>query len=462
MTPGDDPRPLAGSEWAGVVMILNSRLIFLMVWNPGRLLWPLRCFAAGVLAFVIGSPAVAADAGIRKLTSKHLTLFTDLPSSPEVDELPKVFDLAFPQWCAYFGLDPAKHADWHPRGYLMKSKERFIAAGMLAADSTFPNGFSRDLELWLYEQTSPYYRRHLLLHEGTHCFMNTKLGTCGPPWYAEGMAELLATHRWDQEQLVLNYFPRKRSEVPKLGRIEIARTGYGAGKGLTLDKIMEFDYHAHSDNNAYGWCWAAAAFLDGHPRYRARFRELPKALLEPDFPQHVRQVFAADWPLLLEEWQIYVANLDYGYDFGRMRLLPATGKPLPDGGAKVSVAADLGWQASGLRLEAGRTYQLQASGRYQVADKPRAWLAEPGGVTLRYYNGLPLGALVAAVRPDNPKAGDLSPLIRPVTVGTAALIVPKQSGTLYLRLNDSAGRMGDNSGSAAVEISPPAAQRDGS
>ena len=40
-----------------------------------------------------------ADAGIRRLTGKHLTLYTDLPTQREVDELPEVFDRAVPQWC---------------------------------------------------------------------------------------------------------------------------------------------------------------------------------------------------------------------------------------------------------------------------------------------------------------------------------------------------------------------------
>ncbi|HEV3137916.1 MAG TPA: hypothetical protein VGZ26_08425, partial [Pirellulales bacterium] len=46
--------------------------------------------------------------GIRQLDSKHLTLLTDVPSSPEVDDLPAVFDQAFPQWCAYLGVDPER------------------------------------------------------------------------------------------------------------------------------------------------------------------------------------------------------------------------------------------------------------------------------------------------------------------------------------------------------------------
>ena len=45
-------------------------------------------------------------------------------------------------------------------------------------------------ELWLHDQPTAYYRRHLLLHEGTHVFMASFLGGCGPGWYMEGTAEL--------------------------------------------------------------------------------------------------------------------------------------------------------------------------------------------------------------------------------------------------------------------------------
>src|SRR5690606_13613027 len=122
----------------------------------------------------IAPPASAARAGdpaLRTLTSKHLTLVTDLPPDAEVDALPGYFDQAFPQWCAYFGVDPAKHSDWHARGFLMQSRERFEAAGLISKDvPEFATGYAIDRTFWLFDQTSPYYRRHLMLHEGTHVF----------------------------------------------------------------------------------------------------------------------------------------------------------------------------------------------------------------------------------------------------------------------------------------------------
>src|SRR5262249_12901583 len=43
-------------------------------------------------------------AGIRKVEGRHLILYTDLPAAAEVDELPRVFDVAVPLWCDYFSV----------------------------------------------------------------------------------------------------------------------------------------------------------------------------------------------------------------------------------------------------------------------------------------------------------------------------------------------------------------------
>ena len=73
-------------------------------------------FVAGCLAAVVFVPAGwggrvcgAAEpvaAGFRQVAGKHLTLVTDLPPSPAVDELPRLFDAAFPRWCEYLAPMP--------------------------------------------------------------------------------------------------------------------------------------------------------------------------------------------------------------------------------------------------------------------------------------------------------------------------------------------------------------------
>ena len=259
--------------------------------------------------------AKATAAGIRKLAGKHITLYTDLKSSPEVDGLPAVFDLAFPQWCAFFGVDPAKQADWRMTGFLMQDKARFRQAGLLPpyVPATLP-GYSINHELWVNEQPSEYYRRHLFLHEGTHGFMNTLLGGCGPAWYMEGLAELLGTHRWHEGRLTLGYMPANRDEVPYWGRSKLVKDAAEAGRARPLKEVVELALTSTNQVEGYAWSWAAAALLDHHPRYQKRFRALEKHILDGTVTQQFYRLFAADWQELCEEWQLFIAGMEYGYD----------------------------------------------------------------------------------------------------------------------------------------------------
>lgn len=426
--------------------------------------------------------AAAARAGIRKLASRRLTLYTDMPPGPEIEILPAVFDQAFPQWCRYFNVSPTRQESWKMTGFLMKDKARFLDTGLLPAWlPNFLHGYSVNDRLWLYDQPSDYYRRHLLLHEGTHGFMRTILGRCGPPWYMEGMAELLGTHRWQQGKLELNYLPGHREEVPMWGRIKLIQDAVAQRRPMTLDAVLDYQSMAYLEKDPYAWCWAATLLLDRHPRYRERFRTVYQWVKEPDFTDRVRRLFAADWQPLCEEWQLMVADMQYGQDVARAAVDFTPGKGLPPGEASVEVAADRGWQNSGLRLEAGRSYRLTAAGRFQIARRyPQEigpivqqdvdttlgvigdattppgqrpiWWSEPNGVSIRYHHGRPLGILLAAVRPDAPPPGSSSALLRPYVVGLEATIKPDAAGTLFLKINDSPAELDDNAGQCVVKV----------
>jgi hypothetical protein len=399
--------------------------------------------------------AVAARAGIRKIEGKHVTVFTDLPEDDEVDALPQVFDLAVPQWCAYFDVPVERVGDWRVNAYVIKEKQRFQAAGLFPDKlPPFLNGFQRGSELWLYEQPSAYYRRHLLLHEATHGFMMAHVGGSGPPWYFEGLAELLGTHRWQDGRLELGYMPPTRDDAPYWGRIKVIRDEYEAGRGLSLVQIMKYGPEAHRQNEPYGWCWGAAEFFENHPRYRDAFHRMREYLaLDADrFARRFAALVDTPWTQVEEEWQLFVMNVDYGYDVARAAIDFQKGAPLAAEGATVEIAADRGWQSSGILLEEAGKYRLTASGRYQVADKPVVWWCEPGGVTIRYDQGRPLGMLLAAVHDDNFDGSTVSALALPQPIGLEREIFVERGGTLYLRINESPGGLADNAGTLSVRI----------
>lgn len=396
----------------------------------------------------------AAVAGIRKFSGQHLVLYTDLPASAAVDSLPAVFDKAVPLWAAYFGIDRAKTADWRVQAYLIGDRATFEALGLMPADNALLHGYATGSDIWLFNQPTDYYRRHLVLHEGTHAFMTKFLGGCGPGWYSEGMAELLATHRLDPRsgELALNVMPRDRREVPMLGRIKLVRDAVAANRALGFPAVMKIDNRKQLSNEAYAWCWAAAKFLDSHPRYRERFRAVQKHVQDPKFNDLVRREFADDWVELLAEWQAYVASLDHGYDFERMAIRFERGTLSRK--REVTVAVDKGWQSSGVWLQAGTTYRIAARGRYQIATEEMAggetaWPCEPSGVTIEYHDGRPLGMLLGAIVPE---AAGGATFAKPLAIGLGCEITPEVSGTLYLRVNDSAARLGDNRGTLTIRI----------
>jgi len=326
----------------------------------------------------------------------------------------------------------------------------------------FVNGISMGAELWLNDQPTAYYRRHLLLHEGTHVFMASFLGGCGPGWYKEGIAELFGTHHFDEQtgKLTLRIMPQNRQEVPMLGRIKLIRDAVAEHHVLTFPTVMRLDNREQMDNESYAWCWAAAKFLDTNSRYRDRFRVLAKYVLDPNFDEKMRHEYESEWTDLTAEWLAFVTTLDHGYDFDRMTIDFRRGEPLSAGPRKVQVSADRGWQSSGVWLNAGKTYEVTATGRYQIAaeevgGKTQVWPCEPGGVTIEYHDGHPLGMLLGAINPD----GEASPnaamsFAKPVAIGLQATIKPAISGTLYFRVNDSAAKLEDNRGALTVRIEP--------
>ncbi len=402
--------------------------------------------------------ARAAAAGIRKLSGKHLVLYTDLPAAADIDELPTLFDQAVPQWCDYFAVPREKTADWKLVGYLMRDKEPFVGSGMFPPTlPDFPNGFQVGSEFWWFEQPSPYYRRHLMLHEGTHAFMNRWLRGAGPPWYMEGMAELLGLHAWQAGKLTLAYEPKSKEEVPYWGRVKTIRDDFAAGKGLTLEDVFRYDARAHLRVEAYAWSWAAVAFLDGHPLSQTAFRALKSKTADRSlqFSLDLQERLKENWPALREDWELFVVNAEYGYDVGRSATERKETAALPPQGASVTIAADRGWQSTGLKVEAGKRYQLSAGGRYQLASHPKAWWSEPGGVTIRYHRGQPLGKLLAAIGDlERPPAGTLTPLAAPQPIGLSATIEPAATGTLYLKVNDSPAELADNQGDLSVKVEP--------
>ncbi|MEK6235950.1 MAG: hypothetical protein N2C14_14680, partial [Planctomycetales bacterium] len=186
--------------------------------------------------------ARAAEAGIRKYAGRHVTIYSD--ADPEsVRALPAAFDAAVAEWAKYFKVSAVEKSGqpWRVDAHLLAnaaSEDRFRRVGLWRAGlPRFRNGFAFSDAVFLRDQQSDYYRRHLLLHEGVHAFMLSRFGSCGPAWYMEGVAELLGTVGVQDGKLITPYFPRTREEVPLWGRIRIVKDLYAEGKGRDVESV---------------------------------------------------------------------------------------------------------------------------------------------------------------------------------------------------------------------------------
>ena len=392
-------------------------------------------------------------AGIRKLESKHLTLYTDLPSVPAVDDLPRVFDLAIPQWAKFFGAKLDEFENWHVRGCVIQNKERFREYGLLPRNlPPFLHGFQMGDRIWVYEQPSDYYRRHLLLHEGTHAATNRVFGHVGPAWYREGIAELLGTHQFVDGKLTMGHFPQDKKLVEHWGRIKIVNDDIEAGKPRSISDIVNLQARDFLNVESYAWSWALQSFGHNHPKFAPHFLSMRT---EMTLSKHgVTAEFIRSYQKHREEmdaaWQLFQQHLDYGYDSSleaieRSSETRALGSEI----TSFNVDAAKGWQSTGIRLLAGSTVDIVAKGKFQVAKDTEEWISEPSGVTIEYYKKRPLGMLLAAVVDESQQATAFSD---PQSVGSRGQVSAKTDGVLYLRINERADRMRDNRGQIAVKV----------
>jgi hypothetical protein len=405
-----------------------------------------------------------AEMGIRVFESRRLKLYTDIEAR-QAEVLPRVIDAAYDDWTAYFGPLPPnrERSDFQVTGYLMADKAVFRDAGLLPKDlPEFLNGRHRGAEFWMNQQKSDYYRRHLLIHEATHCYMTILGGRLPPLWYVEGMAELFGTHHMAANgKITFRTFPQRAADYPGHGRITIMRDEIAAGRGLTLDAVEALGANEFLKNESYGWSWGLCEFLEHHPRWREPFHSLARNFNYREFDRAYRAAFDESRNELRAEWTLFASTIHEGIDFERAAVRFGDARPLAAGMAqKIEVKSDRGWQSSGIVLEAGVDYEVTATGRATLGTTPKPWISEPQGITIRYVEGHPMGQLLGWLAPapnetDRPGQEPESRLRRKLAVlsfGPRTTFRADQGGVLLLRVNDRDSELFENKGSYQVEV----------
>ncbi len=317
------------------------------------------------------------------------------------------------------------------------------------------NGIHREQQFWVNEQETDYYRRHLILHEFTHCFMYSLEGVEIPPWYAEGIAELFGTHDVDAAgHYRFRVMPDRLDHFEGHGRIPLIRSETAAKRWKSLDDVQQIDAKEFLQTPAYAWSWAACAFLDGHPRYSRKFRELGRHTTSGNFQPALRKLFLDSRDDLRTEWALFTDELQYGFDLSRAAIQFQPGKPLEGNEASRSfdIAADRGWQSGGVLVRAGVEYEVTATGEVTLATMPKPWISQPQGVSIMYSESHPIGLLLAAIHREPAVEGAEESMLNQIVVGRTTRFTAPISGTLYFRINDRWNSLADNDGHYRVTV----------
>lgn len=265
----------------------------------------------------------------------------------------------------------------------------------------------------------------IIRHECTHGFCHLACGGVGPPWLAEGLAEL---GRWWRERekgvavdpVVLALLHDPRAERPSIA-------------GIVAPQPRP------AEPRDYVWRWALCHFLLENPNYADRFRTLALDLMEGRPGASFEATFGPVAGELAFEFDRFVADVGNGFRAdlvawpwkAKRRKLPLAGR------ARATPKARGGWQASGVEVEAGAVYVITAEGQWRT--RPDAEATGPdGGEDGR-------GRLVGALFTD-------FTLSEEIPIGTHTSWIAPADGVLVLRCADDWTGLADNDGQVSVTI----------
>ena len=403
-------------------------------------------------------------AGIRVERSRRLVLLTDLPAADTVG-LCDLADALFRKLEQDLGSlpDAADGSEFQVTGHLIGDPQRFASIGLMPnAGLTFRHGRHVNYQFWMNAPDTAYYRRHLLLHEFTHCFMTCESGmTDIPPlWYIEGMAEYFATHQIHVDGSVrFGVMPTAFTGFEGWGRIselrKVARLDDGGLTSQASPQILSLSHVLREvvtlqDDVDYAWWWAACWMLQNHPRYASDFAVLRSHQHRAPFLEASRRFLQQHEDTMPSDWLLFIESLESGFD-AETEFQTAEVPPWqlqPDASRRITLDARRGWIPTGLTLSAGERVRIQASGQYAMNEPAEDWKCEPQGVSIEYVRNVPLGALVATV---------VSPVDtrvrRRFVVGTDRVLTAEFAGTVWLQVVDHSAERFNNSGSLSVSFS---------
>lgn len=346
--------------------------------------------------------------GIRKIEGGRVALYTDMPKSKDVDEIPSALDSTIPLLCDFFHVDASAYEDWRVQAFLMKDSNLFIRLGVLDGPPRFLHGYSDRDRIFAKVHGEPYYNRFLLTHELVHTFMHDLFGDLRPRWFSEGAAEYLALHKFEPNgDLRIGLIPEAEEDTPGFARLRIVKEAIKNNQAQTLLSILRFEPRDFVNDTTYAWSWAFVIFLYNSPKYSEIAALLPYWMTTVDPNRLFIDAIGERWGELENDWAAFLYDIDFGYDFESSSIAPSGEMLSTDAldleqGVVVEVDTTRGWQGTGVAIEKGKTYRLTVGGRFDfylpIVDRTMKF--EGTGASVQYYNDSPVGRVQAVVAPE--------------------------------------------------------------
>ena len=265
-------------------------------------------------------------------------------------------------------------------------------------------------------------RTSIVQHEAVHAYSYYAFGHCGPPWYAEGMAEMGSY--WIEGDTTVTA-PRYVTEYLR------------RSKPRTVKEITKGKTGTVGSWQNYCWRWALCHLLATNKNYSKKFRPLGLGMLTKK-----KGSFSATYGKqsreLEFEYSFFLKHVQPGFDVercswdwdARFRKLKSA-KPV-----RFDIRADQGWQASGVRLEPGQKYKLTADGKWQLTQDD-----EPVSANGTGNSGQLVGVVMTKMK-----------LGEPFVIGEKSEYLSRVAGDLYLRCGDAWNSLADNTGEISVSV----------
>lgn len=343
-----------------------------------------------------------ASAPIVKIRSRHFVLQTDLDADTartRLQSMERVLTLAADYWgqrlpgtIECFLVHDLKNwnEDKLPSPVVRRVLQH-IGGGTDLELSTHPR---QHLQTTIYATSSVGIVEHEVVH--AYCFQS--FGQGGPDWYREGMAEVFAqcvvdsdpsaTHH--QSLDLLKETPRlKVSQIVSLSMrtdqlrssmaSDLPREQTPAHSTVAHDPtaIQQTAWHWSSTEDdelrraqiAYAQSWALCHLLVHNENYRQRFQALGRHWLTGHTTKF-EEAFAPVLPHLDFELSHFVRYYETGFQANQVKWpWESVPRELPVGeSVTIRVIPCRGYQATGIAVRQGQTYEMETSGSWQLND----------------------------------------------------------------------------------------------